>query len=60
MKNYFKHLSQEFDSKVSDLVKQKGFYPYEDIPSFEKFNEKLPSRNKIYSPSSGKTINDKR
>ena len=53
-------MSQEFDSKESDLVKQKGFYPYEDIPSFEKFNEKLHSRNKIYSPWSGKIINDKR
>ena len=25
----FKHLSQEFDDNVLDLVKQKGLYPYE-------------------------------
>ena len=25
----FKHLSQEYDSRVLDLVKQKGFYHYE-------------------------------
>ena len=25
----FKYLSQEFDNTVLDLVKQKGFYPYE-------------------------------
>ena len=28
-KNNVKYLSQEFDSNVLDLVKQKGFYPYE-------------------------------
>ena len=27
--NDFKHLCQEFDSEVLDLVKQEGFYPYE-------------------------------
>ena len=27
--NDFKYLSQEFDNSVLDLVKQKGFYPYE-------------------------------
>ena len=28
-KDDFKYLSQEFDNKVLDLVKQKGFYPFE-------------------------------
>ena len=28
-KDDFKYLNQEFDSKVLDLAKQKGFYPYE-------------------------------
>ena len=27
--NNFKYLSQKFDSKVLDLVKQNGFYHYE-------------------------------
>ena len=29
--------SKEFDIKILDLVKQKGFYPYEYISSYEKF-----------------------
>ena len=33
----FKYLSQEFDNNVLDLVKQKGFYPYEYMSHFEKF-----------------------
>ena len=43
-KDYFKYLSQEFDKNMLDLVKQKGFYPYEYISDFEKFREKLPSK----------------
>ena len=30
----FKSLSQEFDNNVLDLVKQKGFYPYEYVTNF--------------------------
>ena len=33
-KDDFKYLSQEFDNKVLDLVKQKGFYPYEYMSDF--------------------------
>ena len=47
-KNYFKHLSQEFDSEVIDLVKQKGFGPYEYMSSFETLNEKLPDKSEFY------------
>ena len=46
-KNEFKYLSQEFESKIFDLIKQKGFYPYEYISDLENFNEQLPS--KIFS-----------
>ena len=28
-KNDVKYLSRQFDSDISDLVNQKGFYPYE-------------------------------
>ena len=35
-KNGFKYLSQEFNGNVSDLVKQKGFYPYECMSDFSK------------------------
>ena len=37
VKNDFKYLSQKFDSKVLDLVKQKEFYPYEYMSGFAKF-----------------------
>ena len=33
-------MSQEFDSEVLDLVKQKGFYPDEYTSSFEKKKKK--------------------
>ena len=45
----FMYLSQECDSKVLCLVKQKWFYPYECMSGFEKFNEELPSKEKFYS-----------
>ena len=37
-------MSQEFDSKVSDLDKQIGFHPYEYMEDFEKFEEELPNK----------------
>ena len=42
-------MSQEFDNNVLDLVKQKGFYPYEYLSDFEKFKEQLPSKENFYS-----------
>ena len=44
----FKYLNQEFDEKKLDLVKQKGFYPYESMFYFEKFKEQLPSKVNFY------------
>ena len=58
-KDDFKYLSQEFDSNVLDLVKKKGFYPFEYMTDFEKFKEKLPSKEKFYSSLTWKKINDK-
>ena len=58
-KDEFKFLSQESDSNVLYLVKQKGFYPYEYMSDFEKFKEKLPSKGKFYSSLTGKKISDK-
>ena len=55
----FKHLSQECDSKILCLVKQKGFYPYECMSGFEKFKEELPSKEKFYSLLMGKKISNK-
>ena len=38
-KNDFKHLNQEFDSKVLYLLKQRGFLSYEYISGFQRFKE---------------------
>ena len=44
---------------MSDLVNRKGFYPYEYMTNFEKFREKLRSKEKFYSSLTGKKISDK-
>ena len=43
-KNDFKHLNQEFDSKVLYLLKQRGFLSYEYISGFQRFKEELSSK----------------
>ena len=58
-KDNFKHLSEEFDINVLDLVKEKGFYPYEYMSKFKKFKEELSSTEKFYSSLTGKKIRDK-
>ena len=51
----FKYLSQELDSKVLDLVKQKGLHPYEYISGFESLKRKIATRKeKFYSSLIGK------
>ena len=55
-KDGIKYLSQEFHNNVLDLVKQKGFYPYEYI---SKVTEQIPSKEKFYSLLTGKNISDK-
>ena len=42
-------MGQEFDNKELDLVKQKGFYAYECMSDFGKFQEELPRKEKFYS-----------
>ena len=58
-KDNFKHLSEEFDINVLDLVKEKGFYPYEYMSNFKKFKEELSSTERFYSSLTGKKIRDK-
>ena len=41
------------------LVKQKGFYLYEYMGSFEKFKERLSSKEYFYSSLTGKKVSDK-
>ena len=52
-------MSQEFDSNVLDLAKQKGFFPYEYMTDFKKFKEELPSKKTFYSLLTSKTVSDK-
>ena len=55
--NLVKNSGQDdFDCDVFELVKQKLFYPYEYISEFEKFKEKLASKEKFYSLLTGKEI----
>ena len=48
-----KYLSQETDNNILDLVKQKGFYPYEYMNDFKKCKEELPSKERFYSSLTG-------
>ena len=58
-KNDFKYLSQEYDNNVLDLVKQKGFYPYEFMRAFKKFKEQLTCKEKFYSSLTHRKISVK-
>ena len=52
-------MSQEFDKNKFDLVKQKKFFPCEYMTDFEKFIEKLLSKETFYSSLTNKKNNDK-
>ena len=58
-KDDLKYLSQEFDSKVLDLLKQIKFSPYEYMSDFEKSKEQLLSKEKFYSSLIRKKISVK-
>ena len=56
----FKNLIKYFAPNQTEILKQKGFYPYEYMDSEEKFNDtKLPPREAFYSRLSGKGITEK-
>ena len=56
-KDAFKNLLKYFTPKQAEILKQKGFYPYEYMDSKEKFNDtKLPPREAFYSKLSGRGI----
>ena len=56
--NDFKYLTEEFRSKILELLKQKGAYPYEYINSFKKFNEKKLSNKECFYRSTKKGTTD--
>ena len=54
-----KNLGEEFGSENSELLKQKGTYPYEYMNSSERFNEeKLPARKYFSSSTKKREIGD--
>ena len=59
-KDAFKNLLKYFKPEQAEILKQKGFYPYEYMDSKEKFNDtKLPPREAFYSKLSGRGIKEK-
>ena len=59
-KDAFKNLLKYFTPKQAEILKQKGFYPYEYMNTEEKFNNtKLPPREAFYSNLSGRGITEK-
>ena len=59
-KEAFKNLNKYFTPEEVELIKQKGFYPYEYMDTEEKFNDtKLPPREAFYSKLSGRGISEK-
>ena len=58
--NAFKNILKYFTPEQANLLKQKGFYPYEYMNTEEKFNDtKLPPREAFYSKLSGRGIKEK-
>ena len=57
--DYFKYLTEEFDSKNLELLKQKDAYPYEYMDSFKRFSgKKLPDKECFYSSVKDETTSD--
>ena len=52
------YTSQKFEGKELDLMSQKGVCPYDFMDSFDKFNEKLPSKEEFYSILNDEHITD--
>ena len=59
-KDAFKNLLKYFTPKQAEILKQKGFYPYEYMNTEDKFNDTKPPPQKAFnSKLSGKGISDK-
>ena len=56
-KDAFNNLENYYTGKEAELIKRKGFYPYEYMDTVERFKEtKLPPKKAFYSRLSGKGI----
>ena len=59
-KHVLKNINKYYTPEEVELIKQKGFYPYEYMDTEEKFNDtKLPPPQAFYSKLSGKGITNK-
>ena len=58
-KESLKYTSKRFEGKKLDLIAQKGVYPYDYMDSFDKFDEKLPTKEQFYSILNDEHISDK-
>ena len=59
-KDGFKNISKYYTPEQVELIKQKGFYPYEYMDTEEKFNDtKPPPQEAFYSKLTGKGISNK-
>ena len=59
-KNGFKNISKYYTPEEVELIKQKGFYPYEYMDTEEKLNDtKPPPPQAFYSKLSGRGITEK-
>ena len=59
-KDAFINLLKFYTPEQAELIKQKGFYPYEYMNTEKKFKDtKLPPRKAFYSKLSGKGISEK-
>ena len=59
-KDAFKNLLKYYTPEQAEILKQKGFYPYEYMDSIEKFNDtKLPPQKAFYSKLTGRGIKEK-
>ena len=58
-KDAFKNLERYYTGEKAELIKRKGFYPYEYMNTEERFKEtKLPPKKAFYSKLSGKSITE--
>ena len=55
----FKYTSKEFKDEKFNLMTRKGVYPYDYMNSFDKFNEKLPTKENFFSIMNNEHISNK-
>ena len=53
-----KYTSKRFEGEKLDLMARKGVYPYDYMDSFDKFDEKLPTKEEFYSILNDEHISD--